>query len=516
MLLLALGCSASCYAITSPVHGVTSSPDEINGRTYDYIVIGGGLAGLTLASRQSEDRAISVLAVEAGGDDRENPEVFDIYEFTVALGGPLDWAYPAESGRIINSWRAVDARIRWEGMLHYMRKSENFMPPTADQIVKGSSDPCRPWLFGPVHSAFSHGMYASVMNASGICWKAELCDSESFGEISPTVGVQSINYNDDDHRSSSAQSYLKPVEKPEQTGHKIPLVASGIEFATYTNTTNGTTRYVAHARREVIVSAGALRTSAVLQLSGIGDAELLEPLNITTLIGLKTVGRNLQEQSEIESSIGTWAESQAVNGHSAAALETIFRAQANIILKDKAPMVEMFYVTGPEPLSFDEIATNVWQLLPSSRGRVDIVPTNPFEYPNVHVNYFNVSFDLAVHTAPAKLLRKISKRPRLGRSLAINSTPARSAVPDDGEGGTDADWQAWVLQNYGSVAHPLGTTSMMRRELGGVVDAYLKVYDTRNVRVVDASIFPTQLSAHLSATMYGVAEKAADLIKAAQ
>jgi hypothetical protein len=102
-LLLALGLSASQLAKAAPVSGVTSSPEGIDGSTYDYIVIGGGLAGLTVAGRLSEDPAVSVLVVEAGADDRDNPAVFDIYEFTVALGTALDWQYPAEDGRIINS-----------------------------------------------------------------------------------------------------------------------------------------------------------------------------------------------------------------------------------------------------------------------------------------------------------------------------------------------------------------------------------------------------------------------------
>ncbi|KAJ7652377.1 alcohol oxidase [Mycena polygramma] len=610
--LLALWWSTSHLAHANPAFGVTSSPDEIDGKTYDYVVIGGGLAGLTVAARLTENPRISVLVVEAGADDRESPEVFDIYEFGAALGGPLDWQYPAESGRIINSGKTLggcsainggswtrgsvaqydawatllepsEAHLGWDwnGMLHYMRKSENFKPPTADQIAKGaSSSPKVHGQSGPVHSAFSHGMYlgpqqpafmAAATNASGILH----CPDLSGGHPNcVALNPVSINYNDNDRRSSSGQSYLTPVEKTRKnwvtlTEHLVtkilwadttlPLVASGIEFATYTNTTNGTTRFTAHARKEVIVSAGSLRTPAILQLSGIGDASLLGPLNITTLVDLKTVGLNLQEQAssifafsnspmaaggtgfdvngtgpnnaiafpnlfqlfgngsaakvaEIEASIGTWAASQAGNAHSAAALETIFRAQADIIIKDKAPMIEIFYFTGPD---IDQIAANVWQLLPFSRGRVNIVSSDPFEYPNVHVNYFNVSFDLDIHAAGTKLLRKIFKTPPLS-NLSIGETLPGSDVPDDGQGGTDANWRAWVLQNFGSVAHPVGTASMMRRELGGVVDGYLKVYDTQNVRVVDASIFPTQLSAHLSASVYGVAEKAADLIKAAQ
>lgn len=87
-------------------------------------------------------------------------------------------------------------------------------------------------------------------------------------------------------------------------------------------------------------------------------------------------------------------------------------------------------------------------------------------------------------------------------------------MPDGGDGGPDAAWAAWVLQTFGAVSHPIASAAMMRRALGGVVDARLRVYDTANVRVVDAAVVPLQLSAHLSSTLYGLAEKAADLVRA--
>jgi len=108
----------------------------------------------------------------------------------------------------------------------------------------------------------------------------------------------------------------------------------------------------------------------------------------------------------------------------------------------------------------------------------------------------------------------------LGKRVSTGNSDVASAerkeVPNNGQNGTDADWKNWITGTFNSVSHPIGTASMMKRSLGGVVDAHLLVYDTANLRVVDASILPLQISAHLQSTLYGVAEKAADLIKAAQ
>lgn len=155
----------------------------------------------------------------------------------------------------------------------------------------------------------------------------------------------------------------------------------------------------------------------------------------------------------------------------------------------------------------------MWQLLPFSRGNVSIISDNVFTKPKVTVNFFNVDFDLAVQTAGVRLARRILNNQAFNSISSGEDIPGIETVPEDGHGGSDSAWQEWIQNGFNPVSHPIGTAPMMRRDLGGVVDAKLRVYDTTNLRVVDASILPIQISAHLSSTLYGVAEKAADIIK---
>ena len=78
---------------------VTTDASGLEGQTYDYIVVGGGLTGITVAARLAEDSSLKILVVEAGGDDRTNEQVYDIYAYSDAFGGPLDWAWPTDQGK---------------------------------------------------------------------------------------------------------------------------------------------------------------------------------------------------------------------------------------------------------------------------------------------------------------------------------------------------------------------------------------------------------------------------------
>jgi len=137
-----------------------------------------------------------------------------------------------------------------------------------------------------------------------------------------------------------------------------------------------------------------------------------------------------------------------------------------------------------------------------SRGSVHINSSKAADYPIIDPNYFSVPFDVEVSTAGTSYLRKIAATPQYASLFGTEVAP--------GEG---VDLQKYTTTvGFGTEFHPIGTASMLPKTQGGVVDSSLKVYGTSNVRVVDASIIPLHISAHTQGTVYGIAEKAADII----
>jgi len=143
---------------------------------------------------------------------------------------------------------------------------------------------------------------------------------------------------------------------------------------------------------------------------------------------------------------------------------------------------------------------------PWSRGSIFITNNDPFTQPAIDPDYFGVGYDIDIMSYGAAFAR------RLARAEPLNSVMTTESVP--GAGTTGDALNTFTKTTAGTEYHPLGTCSMLPRNMGGVVDTNLLVYGTSNLRVIDASIMPLQVSAHLMASTYGIAEKGADLIKA--
>ncbi|KAG8834794.1 hypothetical protein FRC18_001468 [Serendipita sp. 400] len=580
-------------------NGVTWNPWDAAYQTFDYVVVGGGLTGITVAARLAENPANKILVIEAGKDDRWDPRVYDIYQYSVAFGSDLDWQYPTDQGKTMvagktlgggssingaawtrghaaqyDAWSSLltpsEANLgwNWNNLFGYMKKAETWSGPNGQQRSKGADGVDSYHGFnGPVQVTFPDDMYGgpqqkafsqSIQTLTGI---KKLPDINGGDANCVAFTPNSMNWHDQGHRSSAPAAYLTPVESVRTNwltlvNHQVGNLlwstdgskwAYGVQFKRADNVGQDFQVYV---RKEVIMAAGAIGTPAILQRSGVGDPSHLSSLGINTVINLPTVGKNLQEQTmsalgarsngfdpagrgpsdviafpnlyeifgtqanatatTMLQSLDSWADAMKANALSKSALKTIYQSQADIIINKKAPVVELFYDTGYP----DMIGVLVWTLLPFSRGTVKITSSDPFAKPYTTVNYFGIDMDLTIQSASSKLVRKLFKTAPLSNLSSGESIPGFSTVPDqNGNGGSDQSWKNWAKNTFSPVNHPIGTCAMMRRDLGGVVDGRLKLYDAQNVRIVDASVMPTQISAHLSSTLYGIAEKVADMIK---
>ncbi|KFY74509.1 hypothetical protein V499_05464 [Pseudogymnoascus sp. VKM F-103] len=559
---------------------------------FDFIIVGGGTAGLTLANRLTEFPHVTVAVIEAGGEVINNPNVTDPNSFTLALGTAIDWQYESvnqthagdqkiayHSGKALGGTstingmtyvRAEKAQIdaweklgnsgwSWDDLFPYYLKSEQFDSPTSAQVEAGATYVSQQHgKKGPLNVGYGFGLlngtYHEVVeqawNNLGIPTSLDV----NGGNVRGFTVWQSTMNRDANLREDAGRAYYYPVQSRPNLHVFLNTVANRITWRESTSecavaggveiTAADGTVTTLDAKREVILSAGSLRSPAILELSGIGNPSILNKSGIPVKVNLPAVGENLQDQpnSQIIMSSNTtfsgsipyvafgsasdfldslpknvnltaWAEKVAVaidHAISISSLEQLFRIQYELInngVVDAESILETTFSIGLGPSSL--VASAFWLLLPFSRGNVHISSSDPLAYPVINPNYFLVDFDVDVQVAIAKWTRKFWETPPI-QGLATETSPGFDALPKDA---SYEQWANWVKTTFAGNSHPLGTAAMMSRELGGVVDSELRVYGTQNVRVVDASVIPTQVSGHLTSTIYAIAEKIADVIK---
>ncbi|KAI0637465.1 GMC oxidoreductase [Trametes polyzona] len=346
--------------------------------------------------------------------------------------------------------------------------------------------------------------------------------------------------------------------------NKNNLTATGVEWAASANADRQTVK----VNKEVILAGGTIGSPHVLMLSGVGPADVLKSAGVDVKLDLPGVGQHVQDHISTQVTWKTNAQTAnslraqnlaAGSGNSPAFLSFInsatayvnvtdllgfdfapqFRQQVadalpsalatvpsksdevkkgyqalynttlNTLLNSPVGLIEILLSLTGAPASDGSNTIGIQAALqhPFSHGQIYITSSDPFTPPAIDPQYLSHNADVVILREGLKLVRKIGNTAPLSGVMGDEITPGPSVQSDD-------DWDKWLANVVGTEYHPSCSLAMLPRELGGVVDADLKVYGLANVRVADASVFPIQFSAHLQAPVYGLAEQAAKLIRA--
>ncbi|KAL3440822.1 glucose-methanol-choline oxidoreductase [Aspergillus insuetus] len=524
----------------------------------DYVIVGGGTTGLVIASRLSEDPNASIIVLEAGKGLSQDPRVQIPALWTSLMGSDADWnfqtvpqgnpsnrcirtpqgkllggssginaqAFVAPMKATIDAWEKLGASgWIWKELLPYWKRAYSLNVPDEGRQKHIGIDN---WLdlgyhgsYPPVHSR----AWTDDFRTTGNGITTDPFSGQSMGEYSAMATVDSETKT----RSYAATAYGLPVMQHWAVQIETEAVAQKIRFEHHgldgnvTATATGVDVVIAgqfvtvNAKLEVIVSAGALNTPKLLELSGIGDEVLLRQFDIPVIVHNSNVGENLQdhlmsglnplvrqEPEAVQNAMQLYAQDKTgpltSGGMQSAAFmplrgnsEEGHDIQAILCQRDAPVSTQMSFQAqvnlhesgrtfiGQDLLPGNFLSLGVAQTFPFSRGRVHLSSADPSEPPTVD---------------PSALLKPNGRR----------NYPDAFLSDLDGA-------KKYLKATATSAYHPCGTTAMLPRENGGVVDEQLRVYGTSNLRVYDASIFPVITTTNPVSTVYAGAERAADLIK---
>jgi choline dehydrogenase-like flavoprotein len=527
---------------------------------FDYVVIGGGSAGSVLAARLSEDASVKVCLLEAGGSDSSVLIQCPAGLALLAKNGQANWAFETVPQPGLNGRRGYQPRGKVLGgsssvnaMVYIRGQREDYDGWAAEGNAGWSYADLLPYFKRSEHNergadAF-HGVGGplNVMDLrspnrhgpnfvqAGL--QAGIPGNRDFnGTTQEGVGPYQVTHRNGE-RCSAAKAYLTPhLSRPNlqviTQAHTTRLLfegkrAVGVEYR------QGNELKQVRAQREVLLCAGALQSPQILMLSGVGPGNHLRQHGIATLHDLPGVGANLHDHVDVVlgvdaphlkdlfglSAVGAWRTMGAINEwrrHRKGPLTTNF-AEAGGFIKSSPtlarPDLQLHFVIGKlvdhgrKTVFGHGYSCHVCLLHPSSRGTLKLASADPMAAPLIDPNFFSHPDDMPRMVAGFKLMRHILSQPALaglgGRELA-SSAGARSEV----------EIEAFIRQYADTIYHPVGSCRMGSGPLD-VVDAELRVHGFQGLRVVDASMMPSIVSGNTNAPVIAVAEKAADLIKAA-
>ena len=524
----------------------------------DYVIVGAGSAGCVIANRLSTDPGISVALLEAGPADK-NPWIHIPVGYFKTMNNPaVDWCYKTEpepglNGRSISwprgkvlggssslngllyvrgqpqdydRWRQMgNPGWGWDDVLPLFKRAEN--NERGADAFHGDQGPLsvsNMRIQRPICDA-----WVAAAQAAGYPFNPDYNGAEQNG-----VGYFQLTTRNG-RRCSAAVAYLNPVR------HRSNLRILTKALVTRVNLDGKRARSVTFrdasgseqtltARREIILSGGAINSPQILMLSGIGDPEHLKANGIVPLHDLPGVGRNLQDHLQArlvfkcnEPTLND--EVRSLYDKARIALKyALFRAGpmtmaaslATGFLKTRAELETPDIQFHVQPWSadspgegvhpFSAFTMSVCQLRPESRGEISLDGPRPDTYPKIFANYLASETDRRTLTEGVRIARRIARHAPLTSKISEEFRPDAALAMDDDAGTLD-----WARNNSVSIYHPTGTCKM-GQGADAVVDSSLRVHGITGLRVADCAIMPEIVSGNTNAPAIMIGEKASDLL----
>ena len=523
---------------------------------FDYIIVGAGSAGCVLANRLSASGRYRVLLLEAGPKDNYLWIHIPIGYGKTMFHKDYNWGFYTDPEPNMK-----DRRIYWprgrglggsssiNGLISIRGQREDYDHWAQLGNAGWDWNSVLPYFIKSEHN--SRGA-SSTHGGDGPLWSSDIVEKSELMEAivrgANELGVpRTDDFNSGNQegvgyyqlfthngwRVSAAVAYLKPARnranlRIETNAQATGLVLKGTRATGVKYLQNGLAKE-ARAAREVILSAGALQSPQLLQLSGIGPAQLLQDNGVGVVHDLPGVGQNLQDHLQlrlmyrISKPITTNDDLRTLTGKAKIGLKWLINGTGplgiginqgglftRILPGSQSPDIQFHFGTlsadqaGGKPHDWPGCTFSVCQLRPESRGEVNIKSTDPFEPPSMRPNYLAAETDRICAVQSIKYARRLAGTDALKPYMESEYKPGSDIKSDD-------EILDFARGNGATIFHPTGTCKMGSDSLA-VTDAALRVHGISGLRVVDCSVMPTLVSGNTHAPAVMIAEKASDMI----